>query len=151
MEGSAADKLTRRQAVAACESLLRILHTAVDCFGGDLDQIVIYLSVATASTTAALRDPEAVADITEVGLPDAYHRPISRRAIAASTGLPRETVRRKIAELVTAGRLVEEARGVRTRSGVLNEGRNLEFVRALLREIERSAANLARMRKESAD
>ena len=69
----------------------------------------------------------------------------TRRAVAESVGLPRETVRRKIAQLVQRGLLVEERRGVRTRSGVLEERLNVEFAAALIREIQRGAADLAKI------
>jgi hypothetical protein len=39
-------------------------------------------------------------------------RPMSRRAIALATGLPRETVRRRLARLVEIGLLKEEAGGI---------------------------------------
>ena len=41
--------------------------------------------------------------------PDAIRGAISRRMIADKTGLPRETVRRKTAELATAGLVVVDA------------------------------------------
>ena len=132
--------------VYACLSLLRVMHEAVRCYEGDLEGFVIYVSVACASTSGALRAPQFLAQPLEAPpLADIHHRPVSRRAIAASTGLPRETVRRKIAQLVQRGLLVEERRGVRTRSGVLEERLNVEFAAALIREIQRGAADLAKI------
>ncbi len=43
------------------------------------------------------------------------------------------------------GYLVEEPRGVRTRSGVILERGNTEFAMTLIREVERTATELARL------
>ena len=140
------DQAFRAKASFACLSLLRVMHEAIRCYEGDLEAFVIYVSVACASTGGAMRAPHFLAQpLDSPPLPDTFHRPVSRRAIAASTGLPRETVRRKIAQLVERGLLVEEGRGVRTRSGVLEERLNVEFCGALIREIERGAFELARV------
>jgi hypothetical protein len=139
------DQAIRVKATLACSSLLRILHEAVRDYEGDLEGFVIYMSVACASVAAAMRNPEVAFQPKDAPpVSDTHFRPVSRRAIAASTGLPRETVRRKIAQMVERGFLVEERRGVRTRSGVLQERRNYQFAAVLMREIERSAAELAR-------
>jgi hypothetical protein len=50
-------------------------------------------------------------------------RPMSRRAIALATGLPRETVRRRLARLVELGLLKEEAGGIACADGFLRAGR----------------------------
>ncbi len=136
----------RRKALVACIGLSRILHKAVDCFDGDLEGCAISVAIACASTSSILRDPELFARLDSTDpIPDSYHRPVSRRAIAASTGLPRETVRRKIAQLVEQGLLVEERAGVRTRSGVLELRRNLEFTGSVMQEIVRTAQELSRI------
>jgi hypothetical protein len=138
------DQARRVKATFACMSLLRILHEAVRLYDADLEAFTIYMAVACASVAGAMRDPE-VALNTRNGPPlDIHFRPVSRRAIAASTGLPRETVRRKIALMVERGYLVEEPRGVRTRPGVLQERRNSEFADTVMREIQRAAWELAR-------
>lgn len=146
------DQAFRAKASFACLSLLRVMHEAIRCYEGDLEAFVIYVSVACASTGGAMRTPQFLAQpLDSPPLPDSYHRPVSRRAIAASTGLPRETVRRKIAQLVERGLLVQESRGVRTRSSILEERLNVEFTWALIREIERGAADLARVERAFED
>lgn len=49
-------------------------------------------------------------------------RPMSRRAIALATGLPRETVRRRLVRLVEMGLLKEEAGGIACSDSFLHEG-----------------------------
>ena len=69
----------------------------------------------------------------------------SRRAIAASTGLPRETVRRKIAALIETGDLQEDGSHVRIRQGLLDDERHLDFARVLLQEFARTSVQLGRI------
>ncbi len=142
----AVDQVFRVKAALASMSLLRVMHEAVRSYDGDLEAFVIYVAVASGSFGGALRDPDVVLQPLDAPPPpDSAFRPVSRRAIAASTGLPRETVRRKIAQMIERGHLVQERGGVRARSGVLGERRNAEFAAVLIREIERSSAELARV------
>jgi hypothetical protein len=129
----------------ACLSLLRVMHEAVRCYGSDLEAFVIYLAVACASSGGAWRRPELILTSKPWPPSEVSLRPVSRRAIAASTGLPREKVRRKIALMVEAGFLVEEKRGVRIRGTVFDERQNTEFTASLVRELERAAGELARV------
>jgi DeoR/GlpR family transcriptional regulator of sugar metabolism len=75
---------------------------------------------------------------------DAHLRPVSRRAIAASAGLSRETVRRKIASLLSQGALIETGAGVRVPDHDLEDPRNFKFAVAITREFSRIAAELSR-------
>jgi hypothetical protein len=138
------DRRYRRKSLVAAIGFSRMLHAAVTVFEGDLELCAIFIAIACASTSATLRDPDVFADLDErEPVPDSYHRPVSRRAIAASTGLARETVRRKVAQLVERELIVEEPEGVRTPSGVLEP--MLELAWTIIQEIERSAAELKRV------
>lgn len=135
----------RVRAVAAVEVLLRIWRQAVDCFPeDDLETILVYLTVAAASTTSHLRDPGLIADLDGAALPDALHKPTSGRAVAEATGLARETVRRRIDALVLSGRLVRDARGVRTVTNSMTLNRNLEFLRFLVHELNAAPGRIGR-------
>ncbi len=126
----------RFKAVAAIEVLLRVWRHAVECFpDDDLETILVYLTVAAASASSHLRDPELMTELNGGPLPDHLHRPTSGRAVAQATGLARETVRRRIDALVASGRLVRESGGVRTISDTLGRDRNLEFARVITREL----------------
>jgi hypothetical protein len=129
--------------MACSEAVLRILHHALATYGGDLDSIVVYLAVSCASVGGALRDPRAAESPPPPGPMSPHHyRPVSRRAIAASTGLPRETVRRKIAAFLERGVMVAEGGGVRIPDGLLEDPKNFEFARTMVREFVRTAAQL---------
>ncbi|KQW82229.1 hypothetical protein [Brevundimonas sp. Root1279] len=146
MDGEAEVKPGERaRAVVAVESLLRIARKAMDCYPqDDLETILVLLTVGAASSGSHLRDPAMLAHMDTEPVPDAQHKPISGRAVAQSTGLPRETVRRRIDALVAAGRLTREPRGVRTSEGVLMKNRNLEFVRFVIQEMNSSAVRMGR-------
>jgi len=135
----------RIKAVAALEVLLRIWRQAVDCFpDDDLETILVYLTVAAASTTRHLRDPGLIEELDDGPLPDRLHRPTSGRAVAEATGLARETVRRRIDALVASGRLVRDERGVRTIADTISLNRNLEFTRFLVHELTTASGRLGR-------
>jgi hypothetical protein len=135
----------RRRTNVSSEALLRILHGAVTTFDGDLETFVIYLSVTCASVGAALRNAELLSNPPPGRLGAQHYRAVSRRAIAASTGLPRETVRRKIAALIERGALIAQGSYVRIPQGVLEEPQNREFAQMMTMEFSRAAAQLARI------
>jgi hypothetical protein len=131
------------QGLVAIEGLLRILRAAGDTYGNDYEAILIYWSVALASVGRFLRN-EDLTSLIEGGdpLPEDAHHSISARAIAEATGLPRETVRRKIATLVAAGHLVQDSKGVRTFSPLLEHRGNRAFSELAAREIRRMNASM---------
>ena len=138
--------LVAAQGLITVEGLLRIMRAAGDAYGHDYEAILIYWSVAIASVGRFLRSDDLITLIESGGpLPEEDHHPVSARAIAEATGLPRETVRRKIAHLVADGHLVQDARGVRTFPGLLNQRGNEVFVRQAAREIKRMSAAMDTM------
>ena len=144
-EGAGRGLGERVKAVVSVEVLLRILAKARECFpDDDLETVVVYLTVAAASAGSHLRDLGMLRSLEGGPLPDHLHRPTSARGVAQSTGLARETVRRRIAALVADGRLVREGRGVRTVTDTFNRNRNAEFLRFLTRELAGAQAKLAR-------
>ena len=147
MEASRPDlpKNVRLKGILVCDSILRLLKISTTNFGGDLESFAVYLAVVSASVQAVFRDPvkrSLYAGSTPV--PDHLRRAVSRRAIAESVGLPRETVRRKIASLIASGHLVAEGEGVLAKGPILEHGGNLQFVLDVLAEIERVSIVLRR-------
>ena len=133
--------LVAANGLIAAEGLLRIMRVAGDTYGHDYEAVLIYWSVALASIGRFLRNDDLTALIENRGpLPEDAHHPVSARAIAEATGLPRETVRRKIAALVASGHLAQDSRGVRTFPPLLEQRGNREFVSAAAREIKRMSA-----------
>jgi hypothetical protein len=129
------------------EGLLRVMRAAGDTYGHDYEAILIYWSVIVASVGRYLRNDDQTKLIEGGGapLPEEEHHPISARAIAEATGLPRETVRRKIAALVADGFLAQDSRGVRTIPGLLDQRGNGPFMSLASREIKRMAQTMETM------
>jgi hypothetical protein len=138
--------LAAANGLVVLEGLLRVLRAAGDSYGHDYESVLIYWSVVVASVGRLLRSDDLITLIeTGAPVPEEQHHPISARAIAEATGLPRETVRRKIAALVADGHLAQDRRGVRTRPGLLDQRGNLVFVQTASREIKRMAAAMETM------
>lgn len=135
----------RARGMASIEILLRILRKASDCFeGDDLETVLVLLTVASASSGKYLRDYGVLEALGTDPLPGHMHRPTSGRSIAESTGLPRETVRRRLNALVADGRILRDERGFRTVSGGMTMDRNMEFVRFMTAELNAASQKLAR-------
>ena len=147
MDGGGAQGQKNRnvRALIATESLLRILRLAVDNHDGDLESFAVYLAVVTAGSGRVLRDPELLARYGDSeAFPEEERQGVSRRAIAESLGLPRETVRRKIAKLIERGIVFEEDGMVKARSPVIGSDRSRTFVQGAVKEFERAGALLQR-------
>lgn len=82
----------------------------------DLESLLIMVCAAEATMHPLLLSSSTPAKARRLQKPPETHRgSISRLLIAERTGLPRETVRRKVAALVSAGRLLEDSsRRIRT-------------------------------------
>jgi hypothetical protein len=127
------------------EGLLRIMRAAGDTYGHDYEAILIYWSVVVASVGRYLRDEVKLIENAGGPMSPEEHHPISARAIAEATGLPRETVRRKIATLVADGFLAQDSRGVRSVPGLLEQRGNSQFIGVASREVKRMAQAMETM------
>lgn len=142
--------LVAANGLIAVEGLLRIMRAAGDTYGHDYEAILIYWSVAIASVGRVLRSDDLNLLMESGGpLPEEAHHPVSARAIAEATGLPRETVRRKIAALVAAGHLAQDSRGVRTLPALIEQRGNKAFVVMAAREIRRMGVAMETMARLS--
>ena len=106
MRRSASDLLSQNYGLVAkalFTPLLDVFGAARSTFDGDIERTVVLLEVAVRT----LQDPRfADADLSAVlsGELGAYPAlSASMRSIADSSGIPKETVRRKVTELVLAG------------------------------------------------
>jgi len=103
---------TRPRAYAGVELLLDLMHLLREATGLDHESIVIACTVNEAAMRPLLVGPNAPLDMIDLAEPpDEYRGSISRAAVADKTGLPRETVRRKINNLIAAGMLTEGRNG----------------------------------------
>lgn len=111
MDAKPLPKRTRPRVYAACELFLDILWSvrsrAPDM---DLETLLIFLVVNEAAMRPLLVGPNARHDLLDhPHPPDEARGAISRNLLADRTGLPRETVRRKVNQLIAAA-LINETR-----------------------------------------
>ncbi|MBF9058465.1 hypothetical protein HKCCSP123_04650 [Rhodobacterales bacterium HKCCSP123] len=97
---------------AHLEAFSRLLRALRDSFDGDLDLLVILLAIAErtpveAWVSEALSLRELMQDLSR----DLSQRPINIQSVADFTGIPRETVRRKIMVLRRRGWIARHANG----------------------------------------
>ena len=81
-------------------------------FDGDLVQGIVFIALIQANI-AWLNEDKAMAQAfgdMDTPPPDDLRRPVSARALAASLGLPRETVRRQVEKMVARGLCVRDSR-----------------------------------------
>lgn len=98
-------------------ALVRFLHSAEQVrrqqHGNDIDLAIIAETIAVGALEPRIRDPEFRAqygDLREV-VGTTNQRGVNALSVAAATGIPRETTRRKIKQLVAAGVVVEKEPG----------------------------------------
>lgn len=95
---------TRPAAFAATELILDIFHALTTHYELDLEAIWILTVIGHETMRPWILDPRLAEQYVTVDrVPDSVRGSISRLMVADRTGLPRETVRRRIAELSAAG------------------------------------------------
>jgi len=103
--------------VLLCELLPRYQQV----FQSDFAKVLIVHAIGVASVSRLMSRPEAARyeALTEV-VPVELQVPVNALSVAESTGIPRETVRRKIKEMIVDGILTEDERGgYRVKPGTL--------------------------------
>ena len=105
----------------ALEFIVRYVRVLSALVGPDLEAAIIFLAILEANGRHIVRQPGFAADLADerVGPPGEEPRPISRQAVAESLGIPRETVRRKVSDLIDRGYLVKAPGGVTTTRAVI--------------------------------
>ena len=94
------------------EFMLRAAETISRQFENDYEAAILFLAISTRNTQIIMNDPvlrEKYGSYRE-RIPLELSTPISRLALSRSTGLPRETVRRKVAYLIKRDFVVEDSK-----------------------------------------
>lgn len=103
---------TRPGAFAATELMLDLFYTTTSYFQLDLEAIWIIAVIGHETMRPWILDSTtAPQHMTDQRVPDHVRGSISRVMVADRTGLPRETVRRRIAELEKKGLIALDERG----------------------------------------
>jgi hypothetical protein len=117
--------------------LHRVDHHRRILFGGDLDLAEVAETIGMAAVEAASRTPEFIEKFGDyravIGIEG--QRPVTAQSISQSTGIPRETVRRKLKLLVERGVIVEKTRGGYVfKPGFIQQPGNLDLVDRSMRD-----------------
>ncbi len=136
-----------RTAMFALTNLFLSMHRSFTGHEGQSPTVVlIYCTVSNGNIQKLMRERTIPPDYMATAvLPREWVVPMSRSAIAAATGLPRETVRRHVAQMIENGMLVEDQRGGVTVVPGAIQDRGLEtLLDPLATEFARTAEALLR-------
>ena len=109
--------------------------------------LLIYCTVSVGNIQKLMRERNVPDTFVATAiLPREWVVPMSRSAIAAATGLPRETVRRHVGNLVGQGLLIEDPRGgVTLTPGAIQDRGYEPLLEKLLTEFARTNEALLRL------
>jgi hypothetical protein len=99
------------------EFILRSAESVAASFDHDYEEALIFLTISNRNSEKVMNDAklrELYGSYTST-IPPEHALLISRLALARATGLPRETVRRKVARLMARGLVIELPGGLRAR------------------------------------
>lgn len=96
------------------EFILRAALPIAAAFDNDYESVLIFLTIITQNDETLMLSQASRKRYASLNsaVPDTLIRPISRMALARLTGLPRETVRRKVLKLVERGYVEDTPRGL---------------------------------------
>ncbi|TFU05858.1 hypothetical protein EUV02_02200 [Polymorphobacter arshaanensis] len=134
----------RTTAYATLNTFLAQHAIMSETFGMRPAKLLVYLVIVTATVQRLMRAPELSGPVRgDVRLPRSDIGYISRRAIAAATGLPRENVRRIVNELLAEDLLLVGPRGgLANRGGLLENPRIVTGLQAIIAEQARALQRL---------
>jgi hypothetical protein len=96
------------------EFVQRSAAPVVAAFGNDYELAMIFLAITTQNVQHIMLNQATRKQFASLSvvIPEHLMRPVSRMALARSTNLPRETVRRKVLKLMERGFVEETPRGL---------------------------------------
>jgi hypothetical protein len=96
------------------EFVLRTALPVAAAFDNDYEQGLIFLAITTQNTQNLMLNQTTRRQYSSFKefVPEHLMRPVSRMALARSTNLPRETVRRKVMKLIERGFVEETPKGL---------------------------------------
>jgi len=96
------------------EFLIRTALPVAHAFGDDYEEALIFLVITSQNIQNLMLNQGTRKQYASYNqdIPENLIRPVSRMALARSTGLPRETVRRKVIKLMERGYVIETPRGL---------------------------------------
>lgn len=102
----------RPRAYASMELFLDILHAVRGLVDIDFESIAIYVCVAEATMRPVMADTDLVEKLPDLEVaPEDIRGSITMLLVSDRLGLPRETVRRKVKQLIAMNLLYEDEKG----------------------------------------
>ncbi|MEI9995781.1 MAG: hypothetical protein WDM91_14390 [Rhizomicrobium sp.] len=122
------------------EFILRSAEGVSEVFDHDYEAAILFMTISNRNSEKVMSDPKLreIYGSYKTTIPPEHALLISRMALARATGLPRETVRRKVAKLLAKGWILELPGGLRAMPDL---NRAPEYIAAL----EPQAQNLRRL------
>ncbi len=122
------------------EFILRSAESVSEVFDHDYEAAILFLMISNRNSEKVMSDPKLRDGYASyrTTIPPEHSLLISRMALARASGLPRETVRRKVAKLIEKGWVIDMPGGLRARPDL---NRYPKYVRTL----EPQAQNLRRL------
>ena len=121
------------------EFILRSAESISQLYDHDYEMAIIFMTISNRGAERVMNDPklrEQYSSYTET-IPPEHALLISRMALARATGLPRETVRRKVAKLIEMGWVIELADGLRARPDLNRHSNYIGAVEPLAQNLRR--------------
>lgn len=102
----------RPKVYASLELLLDMMHSVRGFVQADLESIAIYFCVGEATMRPVLANPDKVRELATVDrAPEDLRGSITMLQVAERLDMPRETVRRKVKQLIEKGLLYADEKG----------------------------------------
>ncbi len=126
------------------EFILRSAEGVSKAFDHDYEAAILFMAIGQRNGQMAMEDPELRVRYASYDdpIPTELATPISRMALARSTGLPRETVRRKVGKLIEKGWVIETKDGLRVEYELSKRALYQEIVGSMAPNLRRLFAGL---------
>lgn len=137
----------------AIGAILRAVEMVNREYSGDITAALVFASVVEANVGHLTTSPDATAQLAAVARlpPDEMRRPVTGVALAATLGIPNETVRRKIKGLIDQGLLVRVDGGLIVPTEVMASDRMTRLTRASFLNLRRLFIQLRRIGVDLSD
>lgn len=140
----------RPKAYASAELFLDMLYAIRQIADVDLESVAIYVCVGEATMRPVLSDAALVEQIANVDVaPEDARGSITMLLVSDRLSLPRETVRRKVKQLIASGLLYEDTNGRIRTTPNFADPRMMDAIGSIHEAVERYHARLAKCGVES--
>lgn len=140
----------RPKAYASAELFLDMLYAIRQIADVDLESVAIYVCVGEATMRPVLNDAALVEQIANVDVaPEGARGSIAMLLVSDRLGLPRETVRRKVKQLIASGFLYEDTNGRIRTTPNFTDPRMMDAIGSIHEAVGRYHARLAKCGVES--